>query len=77
MRYWYDEEYDVKICEPDCADEYLFDIWAYGCDYDGETTVEGLKKCIDYLVELSKKARECLWEDKLFGAHGSPDDEKV
>ena len=74
MRYWYDEEFDVKMCEPDCVDEWLFDIWAIGCDYDGERTVEGLKKCIDYLVEMSKKARECLWDNKLFGAHGSPDE---
>lgn len=73
MRTWIDEETGTKWCEPDCADEWLFDIWAIGCDYDGENTVNGLKKLIDNLVEISQKARDCLWDGKLFGIHGEPD----
>ena len=75
MKFWTNEN-GIPTCEPDCADEWLFDIWAVGCDYDGENTVEGLKKCIDYLVEMSQKARECLWDNKLFGIHGSPGSDK-
>ena len=75
MRYWYDEERDMKMCEPDCVDEWLWDIWAIGCDYDGCNTVEELKKLIDELVEMSQKARECLWNNQLFGSFGFPDDE--
>ena len=33
MRTWTDETTGCKMCEPDCADEWLFDIWAIGCDY--------------------------------------------
>lgn len=72
MKRWYDEEHDMQMGEPDCVDEWLFDIWAIGFDYDGENTIDGLKKCIDYLVEMSKKARECLWDRELFGIHGEP-----
>ena len=75
MRFWYDEEHDIKMGEPDCVDEYLFDIWAIGCDYDGCHTVEDFKKLVDELVGMSIQARECLWENKLFGVHGSPDEE--
>ena len=72
MKRWYDEENDANMCEPNCVDEWLFDIWAIGFDYDGENTVDDLKRCIDYLVEMSKKARECLWDGELFGIHGEP-----
>jgi len=75
MKLWYDEEYDVERAEPDCVDEWLFDIWAIGCDYDGCHNVEDLKKLIDELVGMSIKARECLWDNQLFGIHGSPDEE--
>lgn len=73
MKFWYDAENDVKVGEPDCVDEWLFDIWAIGFDYDGCTTTDELKKLIDELVEMSKKARECLWGGQLFGIHGSPE----
>ena len=65
MKIWTDER-GSKWCEPDCYDEWLFDIWAIGCDYDGETTVEGLKKLVDQLVSMSQKARDCLHGGKLF-----------
>ena len=35
MKSWIDEQTGCKMCEPDCVDEWLFDIWAIGCDYDG------------------------------------------
>lgn len=72
MRYWYDEEHDMKMCEPDCVDEWLFDIWAIGCDYDGCYSAEELKQLIDELVGMSGKARDCLWDGQLFGIHGMP-----
>ena len=68
MRTWIDETTGCKMCEPDCVDEWLFDIWAIGCDYDGESTVDGLKKLVDGLVEMSQKARDCLHDGKLFPA---------
>ena len=58
---------------PDCVDEYLYDIWAIGYDYDGCNTVESLKELIDELVSYAAKARECLWEGELFGAFGKPE----
>lgn len=72
MRRWYDEEHDMKMCEPDCADEWLFDIWAIGCDYDGCRSAKDLKKLVDELVDMAGKARGCLWDGQLFGVHGMP-----
>ena len=43
MKSWIDEQIDCKMSEPDCVDEWLFDIWATGCDYDGESSVEDFK----------------------------------
>ena len=74
MKYWIDNDTKCQMCEPDCVDEWLFDIWAIGVDYDGCHTVEELKKLIDELVDMSNKARDCLWNNKLFGIHGSPDE---
>jgi hypothetical protein len=47
-------------------------MWDIGCDYDGYDSVRGLKYLIDELVEMSKEARKCLRENKLF-----PSEEKV
>ena len=74
MKYWIDEQTGSKMCEPDCADEWLFDIWATGCDYDGASTVEDFKFLVKELVYWSQKARDCLWEGKLFGVYGSPEE---
>ena len=73
MRYWVDQATGMKLCEPDCADEWLFQIWATGCDYDGCATVEELKQLIDELVAMSQKARSCLHEGKIFSADGNDD----
>ena len=72
MRKWIDEETGAKMCEPDCVDEWLFKILSLGFDYDGCHTVKEFKELVDELVDMSKKARECLWDIKLFGVHGSP-----
>ena len=66
MKTWTDETSGCKMCEPDCADEWLFQIWAVGCDYDGENTVEGLKRLIDELVGMSQKTRDCLHKGKIY-----------
>lgn len=75
MKQWKDEQ-DNTFWEPDCADEWLEMLWAIGVDYDGAEKAESLKALIDELVEMAKKARECLWDGKLFGEFGSPDDKK-
>lgn len=72
MKRWYDDENECWMCSPDTCDEYLWELWAISYGYDGYETVEGLKSLIDELVEYALKARECLWEDKLFGAFGAP-----
>jgi hypothetical protein len=72
MIYITDEETGMRIAISDCVDEYLFDIWAIGCDYDGCHNTQDLKALVDELVSLANKARECLWEGKLFGIHGNP-----
>ena len=66
MKYWYDKEFQGVVCEPDCVDEWLDLIWAIGFDYDGYHKAEDLKELIDELVDMSKKARKCLYEGKLF-----------
>ena len=72
MKSWIDEQTGCKMCEPDCVDEWLFDIWAIGCDYDGCYSVEDLKNLVSELVEMANQARDCLWDGKLFGIHGKP-----
>lgn len=72
MKSWIDEQIDCKMSEPDCVDEWLFDIWAVGCDCDGASTVEDFKFLVKELVYYSQKARDCLWEGKLFGVYGAP-----
>lgn len=68
MRTWTDER-GAKWSEPDCVDEWLFDIWAVGYDYDGASTVEDFRFLVKELVYWSQKARSCLWAGKLFGVH--------
>ena len=41
-------------------------------DYDGASTVEDFKFLVKELVYQSQKARDCLWEGRLFGSHGGP-----
>ena len=66
MRYWYDKEYKGVMCEPSCADEWLELLYDIGLDYDGCGTVESLKGLVDELMEMSTKARTCLYEGKIF-----------
>ena len=66
MRYWIDEETNINFCEPDCVDEWLELMWEVAVDYDGCNSVESLKELIDELVDMSKKARKCLRENRLF-----------
>lgn len=77
MRVWVDENSGCRMCSPDCCDEWLFDIWAFGNDYDDANTVEELKRLVDSLVKMSQRARDCLWDGALFGIHGSPDESKL
>lgn len=72
MKYWVDEETETNFYEPDCADEWLATIREVGFDYDGCNTVESLKELVDELIEMAHNARMCLWENKLFGEYGSP-----
>ena len=66
MKHWYDKEFGAIICEPDSADELLWHIWAIGVDYDGCHSAEDLKSLIDELVDMALKARECLYDGKIF-----------
>jgi hypothetical protein len=66
MRYWYDKEFKVIVCEPNSADEWLELLWQIGVDYDGCNSVESLKGLVDELIEMSQKARECLNNGNLF-----------
>ena len=76
MKYWTSED-GIKMCEPDCVDEWLWHIWAIGVDYDGCHTTDEFKRLVDELVDMANKAREFLWSNKLFGMFGSPNDENV
>lgn len=64
------------MCEPDCVDEWLFNIWAIACDYGGCRTVDEFKDLVGEIIEMSQHARNCLWDGKLFGIHGSPKTEE-
>ena len=66
MKYWYDKEFEGIVCEPNCADEWLELLWEVALDYDGCRTVESLQGLVDELVDMSKKARECLYDGKIF-----------
>ena len=76
MRNWTDKETGMKMCEPDCVDEWLWFIRAIGLDYDGCHTDKSLKELIDELIDMTNKARECLWDGKLFGDFGSPNNKE-
>ena len=73
MRRWTNEN-GIKMCEPDCVDEWLRSIWNIGVDYDGCNEVCSLKCLVDELVNMANEARECLWNNQLFGVYGSPND---
>lgn len=76
MKNWIDKETGMKMCEPDCVDEWLWFIHAIGLDYDGCHTEKSLKELIDELIDMADKARECLWDGKLFGDFGSPNNKE-
>lgn len=63
---WTDKETGIQMCEPDCAEEWLWSIWAIGCDYDGCNDVDSLKGLVDELVEMAQKGRECLRAGRIF-----------
>lgn len=63
----YTEKDGTCFVEPNSVDEYLWQIWAIGYDYDGcGDNPKALKGLIDELVDYSKKARNLLYEGKLF-----------
>ena len=67
MKYWLDEKTGLTMSEPDCCDEWLWMLWAVGCDYDGmDGSVESMKELVDELVEIASKARACLYKGELF-----------
>ena len=66
MKHWYDEQTGYMFCEPSCTDEWLWYLWAIGADYDGCHNAEDLKKLIDELVDMAQKARQCLYDGKIF-----------
>lgn len=76
MKHWVNED-GTHMATPDCCDEWLFEIWAIGVDYDGCRTIEEFEKLVDELVDMANKARDCLWDDKLFGAFGHPERYRV
>ena len=62
----YDEKFGTSY-RPNCAEEYLELLCDIAVDYDGCNTVESLKKLVDELKGYAHKARECLYEGKVFG----------
>lgn len=79
MKTW--KENDTNFCEPNSVDEWLYNIWALGLGYDGmDTSVESMRELVDELVDCAQKARDLLYEGKLFSknpmAGKRPDDWK-
>lgn len=63
----YEDANGTKWCEPNSVDEWLYNIWALGFDYDGmDTSVDAMKELVDELVEYANKARELLYDGRLF-----------
>ena len=72
MRTWINDQDVHKMCEPDCVDEWLSDIYNIGYDYDGYRDAKNLMEIIDELLEMVHKAQDCLWHGQLFDVYGSP-----
>lgn len=66
MKYWYDKEFKGVVCEPNCAEEWLGLICEVAMDYDGCTTVKSLEGLVDEIVDMTKKAYNCLYDGKIF-----------
>lgn len=69
---WIDEKSGCNMIDADTVYEYLWMIWAVGCEYDGCNTVESLKGLVDELVDYANKACDCLLAGRLFPAHDEP-----
>lgn len=57
--------YKNHIATPNSAESCLELITALAFDYDGETTVEGLKSLIDEISDLATKGLKFLHEGKI------------
>lgn len=66
---WIDKDTGCRMIKPDSAYEYLFSIWAIGCDYDGCDTVGELKELVDELVDYANRASDCLMNGRIFPAY--------
>lgn len=66
MRTWIDEQTGCKMCEPECADEWLRCIWEIGFDYDDCKKTSELRGLVDELISMSQKARICLRQGLIF-----------
>ena len=56
----------AKSRRPNCAVEYMYLIWAIGCDYDGyNDDAESLKQLIDEFVNYANEAITCCYEGKI------------
>lgn len=66
MRTWIDPQTGCKMCEPNCADEWLQFIWEVGYGYDGYMKASDLRDLIDELISMSQKARDCLRQGLIF-----------
>ena len=56
----------THLWKPNCVEEWLQLIWDIGHDYDGCSTVKGLKELIDELMEMNQEAMVCLRNGFLF-----------
>lgn len=61
----YKRELNGITAAPNCTEEYLDLIYDISVDYDGCNTVESLKELIDEMVDLTKKAKQCLKQGKI------------
>lgn len=66
MRYWIDPDTGSKLCEPNCAVEWLQLVYQIGFDYDGYSSANDLKSLIDELVEMTLTARKLIQDGIIF-----------
>ena len=65
MRTWTDPQTGCKMCEPNCAEEWLQHIQELAIGYDGCSKAEDLKDLIDEMVQSARNAQRCLSANHL------------
>lgn len=70
------EDGSIGRREPNRVDEWLVRILNTGVRYTEGSSADELKDMIDDILIMVQDARNCLWDGKLFGIYGSPEEQQ-